>query len=283
MKRQIVLVVSLIVGLLAAMLTRVYISSKEDEILRIRNRFKSEYGEMEALCFNRDVSSGTTIMSDFITTCKTYRKGNEGVVITKENISDIVGRRTVGLHKKGDPLRWNDIEGGNIRHAGLSADIRPGYRAVSINVNVSSSVSGMVRPGDNVDVIGTFNFPDDTGKIKRGDPVTCTILQKVLVLATGGETGKSRPPATLGVSSIAVGYSTVTLAVTPREAEMLAFAEQIKGRLVLTLRNRSDMATEDELPTVDFTKIRSEIEELNRERNPTDRRVKSRRTSTGAL
>ena len=38
MKRQIVLVASLVVGLLAAMLTRVYISSKEDEILRIKNR-----------------------------------------------------------------------------------------------------------------------------------------------------------------------------------------------------------------------------------------------------
>lgn len=275
MKRQIVLVASLVVGLLAAMLTRVYISSKEDEILRIKNRFKSEYGEMEALCFTRDVSSGTVVMPDFVTTCKTYRKGNEGVVLTKDNLSEIVGRRTIGLHKKGDPIRWNDIEGGNIRHGGLAADVRSGYRAISINVNGASSVSGMVRPGDNVDVIGTFDFPDDSGKIKRGDPVTCTILQKVLVLATGGETGKSRGVGFGANSSMVSGYSTVTLAVTPREAEMLAFAEQIKGRLVLTLRSRSDMATEDELPTVDFTKIRSEIEELNRERNPTDRKVKT--------
>jgi hypothetical protein len=47
---------------------------------------------------------------------------------------------------------------------------------------------------------------------------------------------------------------------------MLAFAEQIKGRLVLTLRNRNDTSYEKELPKVDFEKIRGEIEELNLKR-----------------
>jgi Flp pilus assembly protein CpaB len=61
-------------------------------------------------------------------------------------------------------------------------------------------------------------------------------------------------------------YSTVTLEVTPREAEMLAFAEQIRGRLSLSLRNRSDVSYEKELPKVDFEKIRSTIEELNLKR-----------------
>ena len=47
---------------------------------------------------------------------------------------------------------------------------------------------------------------------------------------------------------------------------MLAFAEQIKGRLVLTLRNRNDTHYEKELPQVDFEKIMSEISELNQNR-----------------
>ena len=58
----------------------------------------------------------------------------------------------------------------------------------------------------------------------------------------------------------------MTLEVTPREAEMLAFAEQLKGRIVLSLRNRGDTSYEKELPKVDFEKIRSEIEELNLKR-----------------
>jgi len=271
MKRRIVLLASLVAGLAAAVVTRAYIASVEDEARAIRAKFRREYGEMEALCFKRDTGSGTVIAATDLATCKTYEKGNLGVVLTKENISDIVGRKTVGFHAKGDPLRWNDIEGGNSRGTGLSSDIQPHFRAMSIDVNGSASVSGMVKPGDHVDVIGTFNLPDDAGNIKRGDPVTCTILQKVLVLATGSETAKSRSRLQgLGNS----GYSTVTLAVTPREAEMLAFAEQIRGRLVLTLRGRTDTETEDELPSVDFAKIRGEIEDLNKERNPTDRRTR---------
>jgi pilus assembly protein CpaB len=270
MKRRIVLLASLLAGIVAAFLTRAYIASMEDELRAVKSRFRREYGEMEALCLVRDTVSGTIVSASDLTTCKTYEKGNRGVVLTRDNIPEIVGRKTVGFHAKGDPLRWNDIEGGASREAGLSADVQPHFRAMSIDVNNSASVSGMVRPGDHVDVIGTFNFPDDDGKIKRGDPVTCTILQKVLVLATGSTTAKSRPrPQGMGGTT---GYSTVTLAVTPREAEMLAFAEQIRGRLVLTLRGRTDTETEEELPTVDFQRIRSEIEELNKERNPTDRR-----------
>ena len=94
--------------------------------------------------------------------------------------------------------------------------------------------------------------------------VTCTILQNVLVLATGKITAKMAGRDNAGAPQGA--YSTVTLEVTPREAEMLAFAEQIKGRLILTLRNRNDTSSEKELPQVNFDKIRQEMEELNQKR-----------------
>ena len=90
--------------------------------------------------------------------------------------------------------------------------------------------------------------------------MTSTILQNVLVLAVGKQTAKMR------AREAVAGYSTVTLEVTPREAEMLAFTEQMKGRLVLTLRNRNDTHFEKELPKVDFDKIMSEIEQLNLQR-----------------
>jgi hypothetical protein len=44
---------------------------------------------------------------------------------------------------------------------------------------------------------------------------------------------------------------------------MLAFAEQIRGRLSLSLRNRRDVSFEKDLPKVDFARIREKIEELN--------------------
>ena len=263
MKRKIVLIVSLLAGLIAALLTRTYLTVKENEIKAEKQKLIDRYGTLEVLAFNHDVPSGAEITRADLARKDVPAMGMRGQALTKENLSDVLGRKTIVGHKKGEVLFWSDVEGGDPSLKGLSSDVKRGRRAMSINVNGAASVSGMVKPNDHVDVIGTFNFPDDEGKIKRGDPVTCTILQNVLVLATGRETSKTqaRDGGLRGAN-----FATVTLEVTSREAEMLAFAEQIKGRLVLTLRNRNDTSYEKELPQVDYPKIRQEMEELNQKR-----------------
>ena len=262
MKRQIVLIISLVAGLIAAILTRAYLTVKENEIKAEKARLVKKYGTIEVVTFKRDVPSGTVLSKTDIERRLAPELGLRGQAVTDE--ADALGRKIIIGHKAGEVVFWSDVEGGNPRDKGLSADVKRQMRAMSINVNGAAAVSGMIKPNDHVDVIGTFNFPDDDGKIKRGDPVTCTILQNVLVLATGKDTSKtqSRELGMVGGSN----YSTVTLEVNPREAEMLAFAEQIKGRLILTLRNRNDTSSEKELPQVDYLKIRQEMEELNLKR-----------------
>ena len=264
MQRKIVLIVSLVAGLIAALLTRAYLTVKENEIKAEKKRLVDRFGTIEVLAFRHDVPSGTVLTKSDIGKMTMPGRGLSGQALTMENLDDVIGRKTVTGHKAQEVLFWYDIEGGDPSVRGLSADVKRQMRAISINVNGSASVSGMIKPNDHVDVIGTFNFPDDDGKIKRGDPVTCTILQNVLVLATGRDTSKSQTRE-LGMRNSS-GYSTVTLEVTPREAEMLAFAEQIKGRLILTLRNRNDTSSEKELPQVDYLKIRQEMEDLNQKR-----------------
>ena len=263
MKRQIVLVISLVCGLVAALLTRTYLTVKENEIKSEKARLLKKYGSVDVLAFARDVPSGTVLSMADIGKLKVPEIGMRGQALMPENLSEVIGRKILVGHKANEVLFWSDIEGGDPHAKGLSADVKRQMRAMSINVNGAASVSGMVKPNDHVDVIGTFNFPDDEGKIKRGDPVTCTILQNVLVLATGRDTAKAQ---SLELGLRGSGYSMVTLEVTPREAEMLAFAEQIKGRLVLTLRNRNDTSSEKELPQVDYLKIRQEMEDLNQKR-----------------
>ncbi len=259
MKRKLVLIVALVAGVLAALLTRFYLSAKEAEVAEVKESIRARYGELWVLCFEHDIPAGTVLeRSDFLQR-KVPKVGMQGQAITKEGLNDILGRKLLTGHRKGEVAFWADVEGGNPESRGLSADIKRQMRAVSINCSGAASVSSMVRPNDHVDVIGTFDFEGSAG---RKNFVTCTILQNVLVLATGSRTSKSRAGNALDSSA----YSTVTLEVTPREAEMLAFAEQIKGRLVLTLRNRNDTSYEKELPKVDFEKIRSEIEELNLKR-----------------
>ena len=259
MKRKIVLIASLVAGVLAAVLTRLYILAKDAEVKELKDSINRRYGTMDVLCFNHDLPSGTTLARSDLGLKTVPAIGMRGQALTAENVTEVVGRKVLLGHRRGDVVFWADIEGGDPAAKGLSADIKKQMRAVSINCSGAASVSGMIKPNDHVDVIGTFDFDAEIGKKNF---VTCTILQNVLVLATGSQTAKANARA----NSFANGYSTVTLEVTPREAEMLAFAEQIKGRLVLTLRNRTDTSYEKELPKVDFEKIRQEIEELNLQR-----------------
>ena len=78
----------------------------------------------------------------------------------------------------------------------------------------------------------------------------------------------------LGDARGASGYSSITLQVTPREAEILVFAQQMKGRLFLTLRNKSDVYFENDLPRVDFNQIETELKSLNDYRQKEIRRIR---------
>lgn len=266
MKQSIVLVVSIAIGLLAAVLTRTYLVSKDAEIQQLKADFLKKHQTIEVLCFARDVPSGTVISKSDLGLKTAPASGLRGQALTMDSLDVVLGRKLLNGHKTGELLFWADIEGGNPMSGGLAADIRKKMRAVSVNCTGAAAVSGMVKPNDHVDVIASFSFPKlgADGRTMIQEIVTCTILQNVLVLATGKETAKSSL-----VRSDAFGagsYSTVTLEVSPREAEMLVFAEQIKGRISLALRNRNDTYYEKELPQVDFAKIREEIELLNQKR-----------------
>ena len=263
MKRKIVLIASLVAGLIAAVLTRFYIAAKDAEVRDLKDSINRRYGTMEVLCYSKEIPSGTALQKSDLGVKSVPAIGMRGQALTVESVTDIVGKKVLLGHRRGDVVFWADIEGGNPAASGLSADIKRQMRAISINCAGAASVSGMVKPNDHVDVIGSFDLSDPTkpSSSKAKSIVTSTILQNVLVLAVGRQTAKMRAQETG-----AAGYSTVTLEVTPREAEMLAFTEQMKGRLVLTLRNRNDAHYEKELPKVDFEKIMSEIEELNLKR-----------------
>jgi len=271
MKQKIVLIVSVVVGLLAAVLTRGYLAAKESEFNALKARFNAEHGVMDVVFFEKDVPSGTVLEQNGMLKVKIVPKaGLEGRVVdgdkNKKEFLQVIGRKLLVSRRKGELLFWSDIEGGNPQNRGLAGDIKRSMRALSISVSGAASVSGMVNPNDHVDVIATFSVPRENATVPgQTDLVTSTILQNVLVLATGKETAKSQVQRGYGTSG-AGGYNTVTLEVTPREAEMLVFAEQMKGRLSLALRGRSDVTYEKELPKVDFDKIQSEIEELNQQR-----------------
>lgn len=258
MKQKLILIVSVVIGLIAAVLTRTYLNAKDREIQRMKDEFNRRNARITVVTVKKDLPSGTVLTTADLGLIDVIERGVKGHVIKEENHIQLVGRKLLLAKQKGDPIFWSDISGGEPGTEGLANEIKPRMRAISVNVSGSASVSGMVKPTDHVDVLGTFSFPSKKvpGEMEL---VTLTILQDVLVLATGRETAKTQ---LLGDSRGGT-YTTVTLEVTPREAEMLVFSEQIKGRIALALRNPDDVYFEKTLPRVDFEMIQSEIESLN--------------------
>ena len=175
--------------------------------------------------------------------------------------ASVIGRTLETSVSAGSPLLYSDLKPMSQRN-GFTHVIRPGMRAVSVPVDVVGSVNNLVGPNDNVDVIGTFRFPDLKGDAAI-DTVTLTILQNVKVLAVGSRWGQQY--AEPGAASRA--YSTVTLLVWPEEVEMLIFAGS-KGKLSLSLRNFEDTRIDRALEgrSIDFRKLEKMIPSYNQER-----------------
>jgi pilus assembly protein CpaB len=265
MKEKLVPVVSVLVGLLAFVLTYQYLRGERRKLEAERARIYEGAAQVYVVAARHDIPSGTVIKPTDLGKLKVFKTSVGSHVVTPEEADMLLGRKTLFLIKAREPVFWSHIEGGQLAAMGLAPIVKPGMRAISLSVAGAEAVSGMVQPNDRVDILGTFSFPSKTvpGDMKT---VTLTVLQDVTVLATGQRLAKQ---AASGRASRAGGYSTVTVEVTPREAEMLVFAQQLKGSLTLSLRNPSDVSFEKDLPEVDFEQIETSLQDLNlyRQRN----------------
>jgi Flp pilus assembly protein CpaB len=101
------------------------------------------------------------------------------------------------------------------------------------------------------------------------ETVTLTILQDVSILATGSRMAKGEGGYQSAFEGRPTSFSSVTFEVTPREAELLVFAQNMKGQLTLTLRNPEDVTFEKDMPEVNFKYLETKMPEMNvfRQRN----------------
>ncbi|HEV2334083.1 MAG TPA: Flp pilus assembly protein CpaB, partial [Stellaceae bacterium] len=111
----------------------------------------------------------------------------------------------------------------------LAAVLRPGMRAVSVPITVTSGISGFVFPGDRVDLLITYPVRLKDG---AGDPTQHkaaeTVLRDVRVIAIDQKLVSKDGEATVA--------HTATLEVTPKQSEIIAVASQM-GQLSLSLRS----------------------------------------------
>jgi pilus assembly protein CpaB len=269
MKNKFIPIISIILGLLASVLTYQYLHGREKELADMKRKMSQGTKLIDVLAAKRDIPSGTVISMEDLAFLQIPDAFVLDDSVRREDANLMVGRKTVFPIKSNDPIMWSKIDDGKPASKGLASMITHRMRALSISVGGAAAVSGMVQPADRVDILGTFSFPSSVpGEMET---VTLTVLQDVTVLAVGRTTADQK--ASRGTASQG-GFSTVTLEVTPREAELLVFAEQSKGRLTLTLRNSSDIYFEKDVPSLNFEKLRDSLPLINEYRQKTIRERK---------
>ncbi len=134
----------------------------------------------------------------------------------------------------------------------FSRRIQSGRRALSITVDRVNSISGLVRPGDLIDIYVSFDY--------QRRRITAPLLQGVYVLATDqniddrGTTQKS--------------ITTLTLDLSPEDAAKLVAAKQ-SAEITAMLRNPIDADTSVKAVRNDIATLlglRNPIENLNQSR-----------------
>ena len=148
------------------------------------------------------------------------------------DIRQVEGRLSITHIPAGEPVLQSNLAPQNGGAGVMSYIIRPGKRAITVAVNDVVGVAGFVLPNSMVDVVATVESPYGRPNGRR-DLISKIVLQDVRVLAVGQilEQRGGKP----------VTVPTVTLDVSPEDAEKLALASQNKVQLILRHVGDSDI------------------------------------------
>ncbi|MBP2667938.1 MAG: Flp pilus assembly protein CpaB [Deltaproteobacteria bacterium] len=138
-----------------------------------------------------------------------------------------VGRTALRDFVRGEPVVEGKLVPVNKPAGLLSLKVPQGMRAFSVKVNEVVGVGGFIVPDTIVDVVVT-TAPNSQKQMEQFSKI---VLENIRVLAAGQAVEqKENKPVTV---------NTVTLAVTPDDAEKLALASN-DGKIQLVLRNYAD-------------------------------------------
>lgn len=214
----IILVVSVTCGLLASLLVLRYVRQQEARARAARLELRP------VVIATADLPIGTRLTVNHVAVRAWPKDGLPQGAVAEPG--EVLGRIVRGEIARAEPILDHRLFPKDLAGApGIMSVLVPsGKRAMAIGVNEVIGVSGFILPKDRVDVIATKT---DKPTSKSAE----TILQNIEVLAVGKRLEQK------GEQNIEV--PTVTLAVTPEEAERLALALQ-EGKIHVALRSVMD-------------------------------------------
>lgn len=231
-------IVALIFALLAGLGTMIYLKVLE---ARLKARLTPPQKEMASVIVaKKDLPVGSVINTTTMSIRRVPRAYVNSDVFTPKQFDSIQGAILIKPLQSGKMLSQDFIDLNIAKD--FAGTIRSGHRAVTIQVDEINSISGLIRPGNFIDLFTRVSSGNirALASTQSGD-VILPVLQDVLVLATDKISAR---PNEDEFKNMAAGdrrraYNTLTLEVTPKEAALVAIAES-RGNLYATLRNSSD-------------------------------------------
>lgn len=229
--------ISIALAALAVFMIYSYITSKEQEI-------KANYGtETAVIVAKRDISEMSEIyenMLEQVTKPKKFLEPN--AVKDKKEVMNFIAAVTI---HKGEQITFNKVLAPGVR-TGLSKQISPGKRAISLTIGDDTAVTRLIKPGDRVDVVATIDPPGG----QKGSQIAKVVMQDVPVLAVG-EYIATQLPRKIEKDEVSGketarnlaenrNFNTITLETDPQMALQLTLLRDTSARLSLLLRNNDD-------------------------------------------
>ena len=220
-KNWVVLSAALAVGGLAAYGAKNYLSGQMAEI-EAREKNKAM---VQVVVAKSDLPKGSPLTAETFAVRAIPKEWGHSGAITPEQFGRAEGSLLAYPAHSGEPVIWAQLEGP--RASTFSARLTSGRRAVTVPVDEISSLSGMVEPGDLIDIVVSITHDKQN--------FTFTLLQSVAVLATGTKSSQQEKDSE-GPNRT---FTTITLDTSPEDAKRVIAAREI-GRVTALLRAPND-------------------------------------------
>jgi pilus assembly protein CpaB len=213
-----VLGAAVLVGLLAAWAASSYLNNRVADL-----EHQARGNNVSVVVAKTDLPRGSRLDTSNLAVRAIPQTYAHSGSVMPDQFERIEGQNLAFPVKAGETIMWSLLEGK--KAPTFSTRVEIGRRALTLPVDEINSISGMLEPGDLIDLLVT--------KETQGRKVTSPMLQSVRIMATGQravddpKSGEKRM------------YNTVTLDTTPQEALNLIDARE-SGRVTAILRNPED-------------------------------------------
>jgi Flp pilus assembly protein CpaB len=235
------LIIAVACGVLAGAMGWMYLKSKEAQY---RDAYRPPVEQKVTVVVPRaDIGKSQVLTPELVATLDVPNDYLASNVVLAEDWPKLEGRMTVAPLQRGRPISWDAVE--QERVSRFSENVELGKRVKTVKISKINSFDGMLRPGDRIDLLGSFSA-GDIGLQKQpnyADDVVINILEDIMVLAAGREDASGRKYENYYDQSTPDGFnmnfSTLSLMLTPAQVARVELAEKA-GEMIAVLRHPKD-------------------------------------------